>query len=57
MKATELPAAPLSPCVRIFINSLINEVAGTRRDQTFTLLALEEVAVASRSLGAGEDYP
>ena len=27
MKATELPGAPVSPCVRIFIESLINELA------------------------------
>ena len=56
MKATELPAAPVSPCVRIFIESLIKELVGTRCDQTFTLLALEEeVAVGGISGGGAED--
>jgi hypothetical protein len=58
MKATELLGAPVSPCVRIFIESLINELAGTRGDRTFTLLGLEEeVAVKGISGGAAEDDP
>ena len=57
MKATELPAAPVSPCVRIFIESLINEVARTRFGPTFTLLALEEeVAVGGISGGGAEEF-
>jgi hypothetical protein len=58
MKATEPPAALVSPCVRIFIESLIKELAGTRCDQTFTLSALEEeLAVGGISGGAAEDDP
>ncbi|MBZ5655416.1 MAG: hypothetical protein LAO56_09055 [Acidobacteriia bacterium] len=58
MKATELPGAPVSPCVRIFIESLINELTGTRGNQTFTLLGLEdEVALGGISGGAAEDDP
>ena len=58
MKATERPDAPVSPCVRIFIESLIKELAGTRYDQTFTLLGLEEeLALGGISGGAAEDDP
>jgi hypothetical protein len=56
MKATELLDAPVSPCVRIFIESLIDELSGTTCDQTFTLLGLEEeLAVGGISGGAAED--
>jgi hypothetical protein len=57
MKASELPGT-VSPCVRIFIESLIKERAGTRCDQRFTLLGLEEeLAVGGISGGAAEDDP
>lgn len=55
MKA-ELVGAPVSPCVRIFTESLIKELAGARCDPTFTLLALEEeVAMGGISGGGAED--
>jgi hypothetical protein len=58
MKATELLGTPVSPCVRIFIESLINELAGTRCDRTFTLLGSEEeLAVGGIPSGAAEDDP
>jgi hypothetical protein len=58
MKTTELPDTPVSPCVRIFIESLIKELAGTRCDQTLTLLGLEEeLAVGGISGDAAEDDP
>jgi hypothetical protein len=56
MKATELPGTPVSPCVRVFIESLINELARTRGDQTFTLFGLEkELAVGGIPGGPAED--
>jgi hypothetical protein len=57
MKSTELLGAPVSPCLRIFIESLINEGARTRLDQTFTLLVLEEVAVGGISGDTAEADP
>ena len=58
MKAIERPDAPVSPCVRIFIESLIKELAGTRNDQKLTLLGLEEeLAVGGISGGAAEHDP
>ena len=58
MKATELLGPTVSPCVRVFIESLINELAWTRGDQTFTLFGLEkELAVGGISGGAAEDDP
>jgi hypothetical protein len=58
MEATELLVAPVSPCLRIFIESLINELAGTKGNQTFTSLGLEEeVVVGGISGGATKDDP
>jgi len=58
MEATELVGERVSPCVRIFIESLINELAGTRGVQTFTLLGWEEeLAVRGISGGGAEDDP
>jgi hypothetical protein len=58
MKTTELPGTAVSPCMRIFIESLIKELAGTRCDQTFTLLGLQEEPAVGRHIRPwAEDDP
>ncbi len=46
MKAIKLLGAPVSSCARIFIESLINELAATRGEQTLAFLGLEDELAA-----------